>query len=243
MPHFGEESPISGVRGSGTIFFTNCNLLCKFCQNYDISHEGRGQAVGPRELADMMLTLQELGCHNINFVTPTHVVPQILQALTPAIEDGLRIPLVYNSGGYDRVSTLNILDGIFDIYMPDFKFWNVNIAKITCDAPDYPEVAGKAILEMNRQVGPLVISSSGVAERGLLVRHLVMPDDLAGTESVMRFLATKVSDKTYVNIMPQYRPCGRSHEVAGINRPITMGEFNNAIEAARRVGLTRMDKE
>ena len=243
MPHYGEESPISGTRGSGTIFFTNCNLLCSFCQNFDISHEGRGYTAGPRELADMMLSLQELGCHNINFVTPTHVVPQILQALIQSIENGLRIPLVYNSGGYDHVSTLELLDGIIDIYMPDFKFWDPDISQKTCDAEDYPEMARNAVREMHRQTGPLFINDAGIAERGLLVRHLVMPEGLAGTESIMRFLANKVSGETYVNIMPQYRPCGRSYEIAEIKRPITMKEYNDAIHAARRSGITRLDKE
>ncbi len=243
MPHFGEEAPISGRRGSGTIFFTNCNLLCIFCQNFDISHEGRGHPVNARDLADMMLRLQETGCHNINFVTPTHVVPQILQALIPAIEDGLRIPLVYNSGGYDRVSTLELLDGIIDIYMPDFKFWDPGVSRRTCDAFDYPEVARKAVREMHRQTGLLRINEDGVAERGLLVRHLVMPAGLAGTAGIMNFLANKISPETYVNIMPQYRPCGRSPEWIEIDRPITPEEYHNALEDARIAGITRLDKE
>ncbi len=166
MPHFGEESPISGSRGSGTIFFTNCNLLCSFCQNYDISHEGRGQPITSRELAEMMLSLQALGCHNINFVTPTHVVPQILQALIIAADNGLTIPLVYNSGGYDYVSTLKQLDGIIDIYMPDFKFWDPDIAGETCQAEDYPEIAKLAIAEMHRQTGPLIINLPGWRKGG-----------------------------------------------------------------------------
>ena len=197
MPHFGEESPISGTRGSGTIFFTHCNLGCSFCQNFDISHEGRGQAVSSRELADMMLTLQAIGCHNINFVTPSHVVPQILQALLPAVEDGLCIPLVFNSGGYDRVSTLQMLEGIVDIYMPDFKFWDEGPARETCQAPDYPEIARKAVREMHRQVGDLQADVDGIAERGLLVRHLVMPEGMAGTGMIMKFLAGEISLDTY----------------------------------------------
>ena len=241
MPHFGEESPISGMRGSGTIFFTHCNLLCNFCQNFDISHEGLGNTVGPRELADMMLSLQKLGCHNINFVTPTHVVPQILQALIPAISNGLRIPLVYNSGGYDSVSTLKFLDGIFDIYMPDFKFWGVEISQKTCSAPDYPEIARKALMEMHKQAGDLNINNAGIAERGLLVRHLVMPGGLAGTEDIMKFLADNISRQTYVNIMPQYRPCGRSYEISEINRPISNTEFNCALDVARKAGINRHD--
>jgi putative pyruvate formate lyase activating enzyme len=243
MPHFGEETPISGTRGSGTIFFTNCNLLCSFCQNYDISHEGRGRRVTSRELAEMMLSLQALGCHNINFVTPSHVVPQILQALMIAADDGLAIPLVYNSGGYDLVSTLKQLDGIFDIYMPDFKFWDPVMAQETCNAPDYPEKAKKAILEMHRQTGPLIINKhSGLAERGLLVRHLVMPERTAGTTEVMNYLAKEISEDTYVNIMPQYRPCGRAWESPTLRKSLQMYEFREAVNAALNAGLTRLDK-
>jgi len=242
MPHFGEESPISGTRGSGTIFFTHCNLLCNFCQNFDISHEGRGQPVIPRELADMMLTLQSIGCHNINFVTPTHVVPQILQALMPAVEDGLSIPLVYNSGGYDRVSTLQQLEGIVDVYMPDFKFWNPDISTDTCDAPDYAGIARQAIKEMHRQAGDLKISPAGIAEKGLLVRHLVMPHGIAGTRRIMEFLSREVSPDTYVNIMPQYRPCGSAWENPLLGRPIEMAEFLAALQDAMDAGLTRLDR-
>ena len=241
MPHFGEESPISGTRGSGTIFFTHCNLLCSFCQNFDISHEGRGQTVSARELADMMLTLQSIGCHNINFVTPTHVVPQILQALIHAIKDGLNIPLVYNSGGYDRVETLKYLDGIVDIYMPDFKFWNPETAADTCKAPDYPVIARDALKEMYRQVGDLKIDPQGIAERGLLIRHLVMPERLAGTKDIMEFIAGEISPDTYVNIMPQYRPCGKAWENPLLSRPIQMEEYRHALQEALDAGLKRMD--
>ena len=242
MPHFGEESPISGIRGSGTIFFTHCNLLCNFCQNFDISHEGKGQPVSARELADIMLNLQAIGCHNINFVTPTHVVAQILQALTLAVEDGLHIPLVYNSGGYDQVSTLKQLDGIIDIYMPDFKFWDDNIAKVCCQAPDYPELARKAVSEMHRQVGDLKLSSEGLAERGLLVRHLVMPGEIAGTQKVMEFLYHEISPETYVNIMPQYRPCGHARDNPLLRRSIEMIEFREALQQATEAGITRLDQ-
>ncbi len=242
MPHFGEERPISGTRGSGTIFFTNCNLLCNFCQNYDISHEGKGQAVTSRELAEMMLSLQALGCHNINFVTPSHVVPQIMQALMIAAENGLTVPLVYNSSGYDHVSTLKQLDGIIDIYMPDFKFWDPEMARETCRAPDYPQMAKQAIAEMHRQTGPLLINPSGLAEKGLLVRHLVMPEGTAGTTEVMNFLANEISVDTYVNIMPQYRPCGRAWESPILRRPLQLHEFREAINAALKAGLSRMDK-
>ncbi len=242
MPHYGEEAPISGSRGSGTIFFTNCNLLCSFCQNFDISHEGRGQPVTSWELAEMMLSLQALGCHNINFVTPSHVVPQILQALIIAIENGLTIPLVYNSGGYDHVSTLQHLDGIIDIYMPDFKFWDPDIARETCLAEDYPELAKLAIAEMHRQTGPLIINPSGLAERGLLVRHLVMPEGTAGTKEVMNYLAKEISEDTYVNIMPQYRPCGRAWETPTLRRSLQMHEFRDAINEAIKTRITRFDK-
>jgi putative pyruvate formate lyase activating enzyme len=242
MPHFGEESPISGSRGSGTIFFTNCNLLCSFCQNYDISHEGIGQPITSRELAEMMLSLQAQGCHNINFVTPTHVVPQILQALIIAADNGLIIPLVYNSGGYDYVSTLKQLDGIIDIYMPDFKFWDPDIAGETCHAEDYPEIAKLAIAEMHRQTGPLAINHHGLAESGLLVRHLVMPEGTAGTSDVMNYLAKEISEDTYVNIMAQYRPCGRAWETPVLRRSIEIPEYRDAINAALKAGLTRLDK-
>ena len=242
MPHFGEESPISGTKGSGTIFFTHCNLLCNFCQNFDISHEGKGQPVTAHELAEMMISLQALGCHNINFVTPSHVVPQILQALILAVDHGLTIPLVYNSGGYDHVSTLRQLDGIFDIYMPDFKFWDPDIARETCSAPDYPEIAKQAIAEMHRQTGPLRINAFGIAEKGLLVRHLVMPGGTAGSNEVMNYLAKEISVDTYVNVMPQYRPCGRSWETPALHRPLQMPEFRAAINAALTAGITRLDK-
>jgi len=241
MPHFGEESPISGDHGSGTIFFTHCNLLCSFCQNFDISHEGRGQAVTSRELADMMLSLQALGCHNINFVTPSHVVPQILGGLALAVEKGLNIPLVYNSGGYEHVSTLKMLDGIIDIYMPDFKFWDAGISEKTCSAPDYAERAREAVKEMYMQVGDLQINLGGIAERGLLIRHLVMPEGLAGTRKIMEYLSAKISPSTYVNIMPHYRPCRKAWEEPLLKRPLEMTEFREALQDAIDAGLFRLD--
>jgi putative pyruvate formate lyase activating enzyme len=242
MPHFGEEAPLVGHHGSGTIFFTHCNLLCNFCQNYDISHQGYGNMVTIRILADMMLSLQALGCHNINFVTPSHVVPQILSALLLAVEDGLNVPLVYNSSGYDSTDTIKMLDGIIDIYMPDFKFWDGEISKMTCDADDYPEIAQNALKEMYHQVGDLIMDQNGIALSGLLVRHLVMPENLAGTEKIMEFIAENISKNTYVNIMPQYRPCGKAYENARLNRPITMDEFTLAISMARKAGISRLDK-
>jgi len=239
--HFGEETPLVGRYGSGTIFMSSCNLLCSFCQNFEISHQREGVDVTPEQLAAMMVDLDKRGCHNINFVTPTHMVPQILEALPFAIEEGLRIPLVYNSGGYDLKETLAILDGIFDIYMPDFKFWEAEWADKFCQAPDYGEVAVAAIREMHRQVGDLVLDENGVATRGLLVRHLVMPNNTAGTEPIMAFLADEISPDTYVNVMDQYRPCGHAHKDALINRRLTAHEFREAIDAARHAGLKRLD--
>ena len=241
-PHFGEESPLVGSGGSGTIFFTNCNLLCLFCQNYEISHLGQGVGTDAGQLASMMVSLQRQGCHNINFVTPSHVVPQILAALPKAIAKGLTVPLVYNSSGYDSPETLKLLEGIIDIYMPDFKFWNRESAKLYAKAPDYPEVAQKAILEMHRQVGDLVIDDKGVAVKGLLVRHLVMPGGLAETREVLRFLARAVSVDTYVNVMDQYRPCGKAYQCPPINRRLTGDEYQEALEFARDAGLRRLDE-
>ncbi|MCD4729976.1 MAG: radical SAM protein [Bacteroidales bacterium] len=239
-PHFGEEAPLVGRYGSGTIFFTHCNLLCNFCQNYDISHEGHGIEVSNSHLARIMMELQNMGCHNINFVTPSHVILQILASLEIAIEYGLNIPLVYNTSAYDHVESLQLLDGIVDIYMPDFKFWDSKVAKEICKTPDYPEKSRSAIKEMYRQVGDLQIED-GIATRGLLVRHLVLPNELAGTKEIMQFLANEISTNTYVNIMPQYRPCGKAINHKDLSRPITNEEFNSAIEIARLKGLHRFD--
>jgi len=241
-PHFGEEAPLVGRHGSGTIFFARCNLLCIFCQNYDISHEGEGVPCSSEELANAMLLLQDRGCHNINFVTPSHVVPQILDAVDKAVELGLRVPLVYNTGGYDRPETLRILEGVFDIYMPDFKFWDTKASEQLCEAPDYPEVAREALKEMHRQVGDLVMDGDGIARRGLLIRHLVLPGRLAGTRQVMRFLAGEISPNSYVNVMAQYRPCGRASEIHALGRPITEEEYREAIQAALEEGITRLDE-
>ena len=239
--HFGEEAPLVGNSGSGTIFFRSCNLLCTFCQNFDISHDVEGGEVEPKDLAVMMLSLQRRGCHNINFVTPSHVVPQILQALIIAIENGLHVPLVYNTGGYDKVETVKILDGIFDIYMPDFKFWDAKWAEKFCNAPDYRKIVTAAIKEMHRQVGDLAVDESGIAVKGLLVRHLVMPNDVANTREIMTFLADKISQDTYVNVMDQYHPCGRAFGDPAINRRITRGEYLIALQYAKEAGLHRMD--
>lgn len=240
--HFGEEAPLVGSGGSGTIFFSHCNLLCNFCQNYDISQEGAGRVVEAAQLAWMMLQLQKDGCHNINFVTPSHVVPQILSALEIAISEGLSVPLVYNSGGYDRVETLKLLEGIIDIYMPDFKFWDKAVAEQCCNAPDYPDVACRAIAEMQRQVGDLKIVKNGLATRGLLIRHLVLPNGLAGTKEVAHFIARNISKNAYVNIMAQYRPCGRAGEVSGLSMPLSAEEYEKAVDAAVSEGLTRIDR-
>ncbi len=239
--HFGEEEPLVGQRGSGTVFMTHCNLLCVFCQNWEISHLGEGEALSLEQFAQLMLHLQKMGCHNINFVTPTHVVPQILDALRMAVEGGLHVPLVYNTGGYDSVETIKLLDGVFDIYMPDFKYWDEHVAVRLSKAPGYPEAARQAIKEMHRQVGNLVVDADGVARRGLLVRHLVLPEGLAGTQGVMRFLAQEVSRNTYVNVMDQYRPCGEAHKYPPLDRHITAEEYTEAIRMANAEGITRLD--
>lgn len=240
-PHFGEETPLVGSGGSGTIFFTHCNLHCVFCQNYAISHEGDGIETPDEQLAAMMVSLQKQGCHNINFVTPSHVVAPILAALPSAIEKGLHVPLVYNSSGYDEVETIRLLDGVIDIYMPDFKFWATDSAKRFAKAPDYPERARAAIKEMHRQVGDLAVDSRGIAQRGLLVRHLVMPGGLEETREIVRFLAEEISPDTYTNIMDQYHPCGKADEYPEIARPLDHDEYEEAVRIAKEAGLKRLD--
>jgi len=240
-PHFGEEQPLVGIGGSGTIFLTNCNLGCIFCQNYDISHLGQGREVSAQRLAEMMLQLQTMGCHNINFVTPTHFMPQILEGLVIAADEDLRLPLVYNCGGYESVAALKILDGIIDIYMPDAKYGDNQIAGRLSTAPAYPERMQAALREMHRQVGDLQIDDYGLARRGLLVRHLVLPAGAAGTAEVMRFLAGLSTD-TYVNVMAQYRPCYQAHQDEQINRRITAEEYRQAVQAAYDAGLHRLDE-
>ena len=241
-PHFGEEAPLVGTYGSGTIFITNCNLLCVFCQNWETSHLGEGLRVNSKALARMMIELQYRGCHNINFVTPTHVVPQILDALPYAIEDGLNVPLIYNSGGYDSVESLKLLEGIFDIYMPDFKFWDSEMARNYLKAADYPEKAREAIKEMHRQVGDLTLDANGIALKGILLRHLVMPEGAAGTRDIMRFIVGEVSPDTYVNIMDQYRPCGNAKKYPSLDKTVTRYEYEEALRAAREEGITRLDR-
>ncbi len=241
-PHFGEEQPLVGHRGSGTIFLTHCNLGCSFCQNYDISHEGMGTEISFEQFAEIILKLQTLGCHNINFVSPTHFVPQILKAVFLAIKKGLSVPLVYNTGGYDSVETIRLLDGVFDIYMPDYKFTDTETAERFSKAADYPKIVKKALKEMFRQVGDLLVDSEGIAFRGLLVRHLVLPNGLAGTKEAMLFLAKNISPNTYVNIMDQYYPCGNISSKSPIGRRIFYNEFNAAIASARKSGITRLDR-
>ncbi len=241
-PHFGEEDPLVGTRGSGTIFFSHCNLYCLFCQNYEISHQGEGGEVSAEKLAQIMLHLQQMGCHNINFVSPSHVVAQILQALPIAVAGGLKVPLVYNTGGYDSMETIRLLEGIFDIYMPDIKFMSPETSQRFCRARDYPEKVKTAVLEMHRQVGDLIMNSQGIAQRGLLVRHLVLPHGQAGTREAMRFLAQDVSANTYVNVMAQYRPCGEAHRDSSLKRRITPEEFKQALQMAAEEGIHRLDR-
>jgi len=239
FPHFGEEPPLVGQNGSGTIFLTHCNLRCVFCQNYDISHLGDGAKSSPEEMAKYMVALQNRGCHNINFVTPTHFVPQIVSALPKAIEMGLRIPLVYNCGGYESIKVIKLLENIFDIYMPDAKFADSENAKKYCKAPDYPEVIKEVLKEMHRQVGVLQINHQGIAERGVLIRHLVMPEGLAGTEKIMKFIAEELSPDSYVNIMIQYYPHYKAKKYPELSRRITWEEFQDALAIARSFGLYR----
>jgi putative pyruvate formate lyase activating enzyme len=238
-PHFGEEAPLVGQNGSGTIFFSGCNLACVFCQNYDISQEDVGREVSAQALARMMLALQRQGSHNINFVTPTHVVPQILEALVLAREEGLHVPLVYNSSGYDSVDTLRLLEGVFDIYMPDAKYGSDEQALVYSNAPGYTAVMKSAIQEMHRQVGDLTMDGDGIAVRGLLVRHLVLPEDAAGTAEVVRFLSEEISPNTYLNVMDQYRPEYNACRFPELNRPITGREYAHALRLAARSGLAR----
>jgi putative pyruvate formate lyase activating enzyme len=241
-PHFGEEDPLVGQYGSGTLFFTFCNLGCIFCQNYELSHYGEGRETTPEVLAGHMLHLQAIGCHNINWVTPTHVVPMLLRALLTAIPQGFHLPLVYNCGGYESPETLLLLENVVDIYMPDFKFWDSAVSQELAQAGDYPEIARSAVKEMHRQVGDLVIDQRGIARKGLLVRHLVMPNGLAETKEIMNFISKKISPQTYVNIMDQYHPCGESPRHPGINRRIYAEEYAQARQGAVEAGLCRLDQ-
>lgn len=245
-PHHGEEGPLSGPphggHGSGTIFFTWCNLKCQFCQNYEISQLGEGYEVEPEEIATMMLELQAMGCHNINLVSPSHVVAQILAAVAIAAQAGLRLPLVYNTGGYDSLAALQLLDGVVDIYMPDMKYADARLALRLSKARNYPEVNRAVVKEMHRQVGDLVIDEHGIAQRGLLVRHLVMPNGLAGTPEVAHFLAEEISRDTYINVMAQYHPCYKAREHPPLDRRITPKEYTHAVAACQAAGLHRFDR-
>jgi len=240
-PHFGEEAPLVGKHGSGTIFFINCNLKCLFCQNYNISQLGDGDEVSKEELAEMMLALQNRGCHNINFVSPTHVVPQILEALEIAINLGLMLPLVYNSGGYDSIETLEILDGIVDIYMPDMKYSDEKTAEEMSGVKNYPYINRAAIREMHRQVGDLRTDEDGIAIRGLLIRHLVLPHSLSGTKETMKFITEEISQNSYVNVMAQYHPSYKAFQIPQLARPPFKQEIIEAVEFARQAGLNRLD--
>jgi putative pyruvate formate lyase activating enzyme len=242
QPHFGEEISLVGQHGSGTIFFSNCNLRCVFCQNWPISIRGEGKEIEDEDLAKMMMFLQEIGCHNINLVTPTHVMPNILNATRIALKKGLRIPLVYNTSGYERVEIIKILDGIVDIYLPDVKYMDGDMAaKYSSDARDYPEVATAAVFEMNRQVGVHQVDTRGVARKGLMIRHLVMPNRIAGTKKFVRWVAENLPQTTYVNIMSQYHVDYRAFEYPEIARGITVQEFLEAMDWAEEYGLTLLD--
>ncbi len=243
-PHFGEEMPLVGGKGSGTIFFSNCNLRCVFCQNWPIAHEGRGKEVQDEELADMMLKLQSMGCHNINLVTPTHVMPNILNATRIALKKGLHLPLMYNTSGYERLEMLKLLEDIVDIYKPDMKYTDADkAAKYSAGASDYPEVTRKAIIEMNRQVGVLKLDKEGIATRGVIIRHLVMPNRVAGTEKFVKWVAETLPKNTYVNIMAQYRVEYKAYDYPEISRGITVQEFVEAMEWAEKYGLTNLDPQ
>jgi putative pyruvate formate lyase activating enzyme len=240
-PHLGEEDPLRGWRGSGTIFLTRCNLRCQYCQNHDISQTDSGSEAEPEDIAAMMLELQARGCHNINFVSPSHVVPQLMAAVMIAAKAGLKIPLVYNTGGYDSIVMLKLLDGIVDIYMPDMKYADSKIARKYSKIRDYPQANQAAVREMHRQVGDLKLDNRGVATRGLLVRHLVLPNNLAGTDQIVQFLATEISKDTYLNLMDQYRPAYKAHQYPELNRSITHDEYQSAIQMANDAGINRLD--
>jgi len=241
-PHHGEEDPIRGWNGSGTIFLSSCNLRCHFCQNFEISQIERGKECTPAVVSSIMLALQSAGCHNINWVTPTHFAPSLIEALGIAARDGLHIPIVYNSSAYDSIEVIRLLDGLIDIYMPDFKFWDPEKGKTYLSAPDYPEVARNVIREMHRQVGDLFLSADGIAERGLLVRHLVMPGALEDTRHIVEFIAHEISPQTYVNLMAQYYPQGQAAEYPEINRFVTVGEYKESVKTAQDAGLSRIDR-
>ncbi len=236
-PHFGEEPELVGTNGSGTIFFSFCNLNCIFCQNYDISQLGYGRNVTINELAEIMLKLQKMGCHNINLVSPTHIVPQFLQALSTGRDKGLHLPIVYNSGGYDEIETLKLLEGVIDIYMPDAKYGSNEIGEKYSNVISYWEINKLALKEMHRQVGDLIVDKNGIAQRGLLVRHLVLPNRIANSFEVLKFIAEEISINTYVNIMEQYRPCYKANQYPELARRINEKEYQEVVEYAKKLGL------
>jgi putative pyruvate formate lyase activating enzyme len=252
-PHHGEEGPLRGWRGSGTIFFSSCNLHCQYCQNSDISQNINGPKVGPDDMADIMLRMQSAGCHNINLVSPSHVVAEILEGLVLAAENGLHLPLVFNTGGYDSMEALALLDGVIDIYMPDMKYSDPAIGLRLSKVRNYPQVNREAVREMHRQVGDLVMDNNGIAQRGLLVRHLVLPGGLAGTAGAVEFLAQEISPHaveflaqeisphTYLNLMDQYYPAYRANEYPPLDRRLTRREFEEALALAHAAGLSRLD--
>lgn len=237
--HYGEEPPLVGTNGSGTIFFAGCSLKCEFCQNYDISQLKRGEKISVPELSSLMLDLQNKGCHNINLVTPTHYAPQIVEAVSDASEKGLELPIVYNSSGYDSIETLRLLENVIDIYMPDMKYSNEANALKYSDIQNYWEVVTSAVKEMHRQVGDLKISRRGIAQRGILIRHLVLPNNQAGSDEILRFIAEEVSQETYINIMDQYYPAYKAAKYPEINRRITNEEFHQVLNKAQKLGLYR----
>jgi putative pyruvate formate lyase activating enzyme len=237
-PHFGEETELVGLHGSGTIFLTNCNLLCVYCQNYEISHLGEGEVRAEEEVADYMLRLQTMGCHNINFVTPTHFTPQLVKATAMAAGKGLRLPIVWNCSGYENVETIELLDGIVDIYMPDIKYSDNEASERYSHAADYFERCQEAVQEMHRQVGDLRLDARGIACRGLLIRHLVLPNSLAGSGEVLKFVAS-LSKDIYINLMAQYRPCGEAYQYKELNRRPTSTEYSNVVAVAKKLGLHR----
>jgi putative pyruvate formate lyase activating enzyme len=241
FPHFGEETPLVGSHGSGTIFICGCNLRCLFCQNYDISHQVLGKSTSIERFAGMMLELQDIGCHNINIITPSHIVPQLIEAIFIAVEDGLKLPIVYNSSGYDSLSSLKLLEGVIDIYLPDFKFFSDSLAQRYTAVADYGTVAKAALREMHRQVGDLQIDG-GIARRGMLIRHLVMPGMLEDSRKIFEFISREISPDTYLNVMPQYRPAGEAGNYPEIGRSLNYAEFLQAVQMARDAGLQRLDK-
>ncbi|MDF1499116.1 MAG: radical SAM protein [Anaerolineales bacterium] len=240
-PHHGEEDPLRGQRGSGTVFIARCNLRCQYCQNADISQTDAGQEVSAGEFAGIMLKLQAMGCHNINIVSPTHVIAEFLEALELAVQDGLRLPIVYNTGGYDSPEALALLDGVINIYMPDMKYAHDEYGKRYSNVPNYPQINQAAVREMHRQVGDLQLDEEGIAQRGLLVRHLVLPEGLAGTKEIVDFLATEISKDTYLNLMDQYRPAYKARDYEPLSRPLTSAEYAQVVEWALEAGLHRLD--